>query len=357
MQVTTRCSHWARSTMTSRSRFAVPTVSKSNAHTKVDGVPTLSYQDEEQEGMTTTTADSTYNIVEEATLNTIETQDEQPTPFTSLVEDTVGLPYHQVNFMTGKEIRDRSKRIVLDSYMRATTTTDQNYQPRPRRLIKSARFWKVPKQQEERRKAFTFKFEAATPSGKSMNNDLFVFGTGKTHSVTTQNPGTPGKQDNKPANHDKVDTNKGPLNKKVRRKGKRVTYQYEHRQAELKTAQTKRELSKQSQKNPKNSRNEVSDITRQWLARKNNTQPVKERKRKSKGKGPKGKKRRTNYTKTQKQLKDIRLKLIRRILKRRRSFVQFKQLTTQPSRSRREASSPAARMAQMRSNKRYKPGD
>ena len=68
--------------MTSRSRFAVPTVSKSNAHTKVDGVPTLSYQDEEQEGMTTTTADSTYNIVEEGTLNTIETQDEQPAPFT-----------------------------------------------------------------------------------------------------------------------------------------------------------------------------------------------------------------------------------------------------------------------------------
>ena len=91
--------------MTSRSGFAAPIASKLNAHTKVDDVPTLSYQDEEQEGTTATTADSTYNIVEEATLNTIETQDEQPTPFTSLVKDTVGLPYHQVNFMTGKEIR------------------------------------------------------------------------------------------------------------------------------------------------------------------------------------------------------------------------------------------------------------
>ena len=116
--------------MTSRSRFAVPTDSKSHAHTKVDGVPTLSYCDEEQEGMTTITADSTYNTVEEATFNTIKTQDEGPTPFSSLVEDTVGLPCHQVNFMTGKERRDRSKRIVLDSYMRAKTTTDQNYQPR-----------------------------------------------------------------------------------------------------------------------------------------------------------------------------------------------------------------------------------
>ena len=86
-------------------------------------------------------------------------------------------------------------------------------------------------------------------------------------------------------------------------------------------------------------------------------QTVKEKKCKSKGKEPTGKKRRTNYTKKQKQLKGIRLVLIRIILKRRRRFDQFKQLTTQPSRFRREASSPAARMAQMRSNKRYKPGD
>ena len=67
--------------MTPQSRFAVPTDSKSNAHTKVDGVPTSSYHDEEQEGTTTTTADSTYNTVEEATFNTIKTQDEDPTPF------------------------------------------------------------------------------------------------------------------------------------------------------------------------------------------------------------------------------------------------------------------------------------
>ena len=80
--------------MTSRSGFAVPIASKLNAHTMVDNVPTPSYQDEEQEGMTTTTADSTYNMAEEATLNRIKTQDEQPTPFTSLTEDTVGLPYH-----------------------------------------------------------------------------------------------------------------------------------------------------------------------------------------------------------------------------------------------------------------------
>ena len=228
--------------MTSRSGFAVTTAGKLNAHTKVDDVPTSSYQDEEQEGMTTTTADSTCNIAEEATLNKSTIQDEQPTPFTSLVEDTVGLPYHQVNVMTGKEIRDRSERRVLDSYMRAMTTTDQNYQPRPRRLVKASKVWEVSKQQEERSKVFTFKFEATTSPGHPKNKDLFVFGKGEKHSFTNHDPGTPGKQDNRPAIQDKEEKNKGPLNKKVRRKRKKATNQYELRQAELKAAQTKRIL-------------------------------------------------------------------------------------------------------------------
>ena len=29
-----------------------------------------------------------------------------------IIEDRVGLPYHEVNFMTGKEIRDRTERCV-----------------------------------------------------------------------------------------------------------------------------------------------------------------------------------------------------------------------------------------------------
>ena len=88
--------------MTSRSGSARPTASKLNAHIKVDGVPTSLHQNEEQEGMTTTTADSTFSMTEEATLTKIKTQDEQPNTLTSLVEDAVGLPYHQVNLMKGK---------------------------------------------------------------------------------------------------------------------------------------------------------------------------------------------------------------------------------------------------------------
>ena len=151
-----------------------------------------------------------------------------------------------------------------------------------------------------------------------------------------------------------------------------MTHQNKRRQAELKAAQTKRELSKKSKKNPKNSNNVVSDITRQWLARTNNTHPVKKRKRKSKGKGAEGKKRigclpenihlllyfwRWALINTMHLNAHSVTFRMHRILKGGGSMDQFKQLTTQPSRFRREASSPAARMAQMRSNKRYKPGD
>ena len=95
--------------MTSRSRLAVPTDSKSHAHTKVDSVPTSSYCDEEQEGMTTITADSTYDTTEETTSSKAKTQDKDATPFPSLVE------HQQFNFATGKEIGDRSRWIVLDA--------------------------------------------------------------------------------------------------------------------------------------------------------------------------------------------------------------------------------------------------
>ena len=54
--------------MKPRSGFAVPTISKLNAHIKVDAVPTSLQQNEEQEGMTTTTVDSTCSITKGATL-------------------------------------------------------------------------------------------------------------------------------------------------------------------------------------------------------------------------------------------------------------------------------------------------
>ena len=34
-----------------------------------------------------------------------------------IIEDRVGFPYHEVNFMTGKEIRDRTERCILEAYV------------------------------------------------------------------------------------------------------------------------------------------------------------------------------------------------------------------------------------------------
>ena len=184
--------------MTSRSGSAGPTTSKLNDHIKVDGVPTSLHQNEEHEGMTTTTADSTFSITEEATLTKIKTQDEQPNALTctltSLEEDTMGLPYHQVNltkgkeimlkngnvpnvarmekennhpitfkemaedaigrpchdilFMTGKEIRDKGDLLAHDAYINMRTKTlgpeSLNYVPRKREIVKAAMKWKAP---------------------------------------------------------------------------------------------------------------------------------------------------------------------------------------------------------------------
>ena len=44
--------------------------------------------------------------------------------FASLVEETVDLPHHEVSFVTGKEIRDRSDRFVLEAYMKSKITMD-----------------------------------------------------------------------------------------------------------------------------------------------------------------------------------------------------------------------------------------
>ena len=62
-----------------------------------------------------------------------------------IIEDRVGLPYHEVNSMTGKEIRDRTERCVLESYVWSKTIITDTYQPR----IWTARCWKATKQQTE----------------------------------------------------------------------------------------------------------------------------------------------------------------------------------------------------------------
>ena len=47
--------------------------------------------------------------------------------FKEMTEDTIRSLYHEILFMTGKKIRDRGDRKILDTYMWLRTLTDQNY--------------------------------------------------------------------------------------------------------------------------------------------------------------------------------------------------------------------------------------
>ena len=78
--------------MTSRSGFAGTTPGKLNANIKVDSVPTSLQKNEEQEGMTTKTADSTYGETQGETSTNIITQNKQPDKYSNLEKDVSGPP-------------------------------------------------------------------------------------------------------------------------------------------------------------------------------------------------------------------------------------------------------------------------
>ena len=67
-------------------------------------------------------------------------QDIEPMSFKILVEGMVGRPYHEV-FMTGKDIRDRGDRVVLEASAKFKITLNQHYQPSKRKIVKPAKFW------------------------------------------------------------------------------------------------------------------------------------------------------------------------------------------------------------------------
>ena len=180
--------------MTSRSGFAGTTSGKLNANSKVDSVPTSLHKKEEQEGMTTKTADSTYGKTQGETSTNIITQnkqpdkysnlekdvsgppmhqenltkgkeimgehdnvpnvvrmekkDNQPMTFKEIAEDAIDRPYHDILFMTGKEIMDEGELLVHDAYIKMRTKTlgpeSLTYVPRKRKMVKAAMKWKAP---------------------------------------------------------------------------------------------------------------------------------------------------------------------------------------------------------------------
>ena len=229
--------------MTSRSGFAGTTSGKLNANIKVDSVPTSLHKNEEQEGMTTTTADSTFLKTEGETSTKIKTQDEQPNTCSNMEEDAGGLsmhqanlakgkeimwehdnvpnvvrmekednqpmtfkeiaedaidrPYHDILFMTGKEIMDEGELLVHDAYIKMRTKIrgpeSPTYIPRKRKMVKAAMKWKAatcPTTDEDELQGRsnegpkTYKFlvnpyQSHHSGNKQQGGSVFVFGETK----------------------------------------------------------------------------------------------------------------------------------------------------------------------------------
>ena len=51
----------------------------------------------------------------------MEKEDNHPMTFKEMAEDAIGHPYHDVLFMTGKEIRDEGGLLVHNAYMKMRT--------------------------------------------------------------------------------------------------------------------------------------------------------------------------------------------------------------------------------------------
>ena len=106
--------------MTSKGRVATTTSSDSNAQAKVEGVQTsLALCCEEQEGMTTTTADMTQvTQITEAEIESAQPHYRDPMLFKEAAEDTTGLPHYKIYFMKGKKPSDQEG---ITSFMRRTS--------------------------------------------------------------------------------------------------------------------------------------------------------------------------------------------------------------------------------------------
>ena len=86
----------------------------------------------------------------------MEKEDNHPMTFKEMAEDAIGRPYHDILFMTGKEIRDRGDLLIRDAYinMRSKTLASDvldgglpkslNCVPRKRKIVKATMKWKVP---------------------------------------------------------------------------------------------------------------------------------------------------------------------------------------------------------------------
>ena len=78
--------------------------------------------------------------------------------------------------MTGKEIRDRGEKLVLDMNMILKTITDQNYVPRKQKNVKPTMKRRVPDQTTSKINTFSFSTKTTAPVSTRETDNLFVFG-------------------------------------------------------------------------------------------------------------------------------------------------------------------------------------
>ena len=77
----------------------------------------------------------------------MEKEKNYPMTFKEMAEDAIDRPYHDICFMTWKEIRDKRDLLVHEAYIKMRSKTlgpeSLNYVPRKRNIVKAAMKWKT----------------------------------------------------------------------------------------------------------------------------------------------------------------------------------------------------------------------
>ena len=92
------------------------------------------------------------------------------------------MPYHKVNYMTGKDLRDRADRLVLEAYIQSKTLTDQYYTNTnktikiTKKIVKVNKKWTHEPIQVQQEQGFKFTVPSHTITTRIKENTVFIFG-------------------------------------------------------------------------------------------------------------------------------------------------------------------------------------
>ena len=226
--------------MTPSSRIVATTGNNSNADIKVEGVPrSVSKNHTSKEGMTTTTASASWETENNAKVNAEPQQLQEALSFREVAERTFELPYHEIKFMIGKDLRDRADRMVLEAFIKSKTLTDQCYTKSARttvvkrKLIQVNKKWTQENTQAQQPHGFKFIIPTTITTTKTATNTVFVFGA-RSGGVQVEHVRRNGDQEKDPNLKRGKDKSQKPKQRHKRKRKVRRTNNYEIRQAERK---------------------------------------------------------------------------------------------------------------------------